>query len=102
MSFELEISKGNFLIPKCTKCEKIVWPPTEFCDYCMGKTSLKEGDFQGKIIEFSRQNKNYFCIVEIEKSFRIMAKMSEGPHIDQTVKISKCGIDQGNYYFEVS
>ena len=102
MSFEEKISKGNFLIPQCTVCKKLVWPPTEFCNACMGKTTLKEGDLQGKIIEFSKQNQDYFCIVEIENSFRIMAKMSEEPSIDQTVIISKCGIEEGNYFFEVS
>ena len=102
MSFEKEISKGNFLIPECTVCKKIVWPPTEFCSVCMGKTTLKEGGFQGKIIEFSKQSEDYFCIVEIEDSFRIMAKMCKEPNIDQIVKISKCGINEGNYFFEVS
>jgi len=102
MNFESEISKGNFLIPECTICKKIVWPPTEFCSHCMGKTALKEWDFKGKIIEFSRQNENYFCVVEIENSFKIMAKMSAEPNIDQIVKISKCGISEGNYYFEVN
>lgn len=102
MSFEKEISKGNFSIPECTVCKKLVWPPTEYCDKCMGKTSLKKGDFQGKIIEFSRQNEDYFCIVEIEESFKIMAKMIVEPQIGQTVKISKCGINQGNYFFEIS
>ncbi|KFM20004.1 Rubredoxin-like zinc ribbon domain protein [Marine Group I thaumarchaeote SCGC AAA799-P11] len=101
MSFESELSKGNFLIPKCTECKKIVWPPMEFCDHCMGKTSLKGGDFEGKIMEFSRQNDNYFCIVEIEDSFRIMAKMIQKPHIEQVVTVSKCGISKGNYFFEV-
>ncbi|QDI88124.1 hypothetical protein Nisw_00550 [Candidatus Nitrosopumilus sp. SW] len=102
MSFESELSKGNFLIPECTVCKKIVWPPTEFCSKCMAKTSLKEGDFKGKIIEFSSQNEDYFCIVDIENSFKIMAKMSTEPHIDQIVKISKCGIEKGNYYFEIN
>ena len=102
MSFEEAISKGNFLIPECTVCKKLVWPPAEYCSDCMGKTMLKEGDFQGKIIEFSKQNEDYFCIVEIEDSFRIMAKMTKEPHIDQIVKISKCGINEGSYFFEVS
>lgn len=102
MSFEEEFSKGNFLIPECTVCKKLVWPPAEYCNDCMGKTTLKEGNFQGKIIEFSNQNEDYFCIVEMEDSFRIMAKMMTKPHIDQMVKITKCGINEGNYFFEVS
>lgn len=102
MNFESEISKGNFMIPECTMCKKIVWPPTEVCSYCMGKVSLRKGGFEGKIIEFSGQNEDYFCIVEIENAFKIMAKTSVKPHIDQIVKISKCGIDNGSYYFEVN
>ena len=102
MSFEDEISKGNFLIPECTVCKKLVWPPTEYCNECMGKTTLKEGDFQGKILEFSKQNEDYFCVVEVEKSFRIIAKMPKEPQIDQIVKITKCGIKEGSYFFEVS
>lgn len=101
MSFESEMSKGNFVIPQCTVCQKLVWPPEEFCNICLGKTSLKEANFQGKIIEFSRQNDAYFCMVEIESSFRIIAKMIDEPHIDQIVKISKCGITNGNYFFEI-
>ena len=102
MNFELELSKGNFCIPECTVCKKIVWPPIEFCSHCMGKVSLKKGDFQGKIIEFSKQNEEYFCVVEIENSFKIIAKISKEPQIDQIVKISKCGINEGNYFFQIS
>ena len=64
MSFEKELKKGQFCIPECLKCKKCVWPPSEFCDKCNGETSLKKEEFNGKIIEFSRQNENYFCIVE--------------------------------------
>ena len=102
MSSEDEISKGNFLIPECTVCKKLVWPPTEYCNECMGKTTLKEGNFQGKILEFSKQNEDYFCVVEVENSFRIIAKMPKEPQIDQIVKITKCGIKEGSYFFEVS
>ena len=102
MSFESELSKGHFSIPVCDVCEKTVWPPTEFCSHCLGNVALRKGNFQGKILEFSRQNEEYFCIVEIENSFKIMAKMSQEPHIDQIVKISKCGISEGSYFFEVS
>ena len=55
----------------------------------------------GKIIEFSRQNDDYFCMVEFCDSIRIMAKMTTCPKKDQTVKILKCGIDKNNYFFHV-
>ena len=102
MNFESRLSKGQFLIPECTKCKKIVWPPMEFCNHCFGIVSLKEGDFEGKIIEFSRQNEQYFCIVEFDNGIRIMANISKIPETGQMVKISKCGINDGNYFFQVN
>jgi uncharacterized protein len=101
MSFESELSKGQFCIPECMTCKKIVWPPSEFCDNCNGETSLKKGEFEGKIVEFSKQNENYFCMVEFFDSIRLMAKMNTSPKKDQIVKISKCGISEGSYFFHV-
>ena len=101
MSFESRLSKGEFCIPECSECKKIVWPPSEVCSHCFGNVRLKEGDFEGKIIEFSRQNDHYFCMVEFESAVRIMAKISVTPEIGKSVKISKCGIDNGNYFFQI-
>lgn len=102
MNFESELEKGNFCIPKCDSCERIVWPPLEFCNYCLGPISLRKGDFEGKIIEFSRQNENYFCIVEFEHEIKIVAKSSKIPEIGQKVKISKCGIENNKYFFQIN
>jgi len=102
MSFESELSKGKFTIPECTECKKIVWPPAEFCSNCFGQTRLKKGVFEGKIVEFSKQNDTYFCLVEFENTIKIMAKMLETPKINQMVKISKCGISNDNYFFEIN
>ena len=102
MNFESELTKGIFCIPECAKCKKIVWPPSDFCNHCFGKVCLKKGDFEGKIIEFSRQDEDYFCLVEFEETIRIMAKISESPRVGQIVKITKCGISNGSYFFNVS
>lgn len=102
MSFESELSKGQFTIPECLECKKMVWPPAEFCNDCFGQTHLKKGVFEGKIIEFSKQNETYFCMVEFENTIKIMAKIVKTPKIDQIVQISKCGIVNGSYFFEVS
>ena len=101
MKFEEELTKGNFTIPECSSCKKIIWPPAEFCDVCYSKTCLKTGQFTGKIIEYSKQNEEYFCMVEFGDSIRIMAKMIALPKKDQIVKISKCGISEGSYFFQV-
>jgi len=101
MSFESELSQGQFCIPECTVCKKVVWPDSDFCNHCFGPVSLKKGDFKGKIIEFSRQNEEYFCVVEFEGVVKIIAKISEIPKINQIVKISKCGVSDGNHFFYV-
>jgi len=101
MSFEDKLSKGQFYIPECLACKKIIWPPSEFCDKCNRKTSLKKEEFEGKIIEFSKQNKNYFCLVEFCNAIKLMAKMTSSPKKNQIVKISKCGINNGSYFFQI-
>ena len=73
-----------------------------FCNHCFGPVSLKKGDFEGKIIEFSRQNEEYFCLVEFEGAIKVMAKISKIPKIEQIVKILKCGISNGDYFFYVN
>ena len=92
---------GYFVFPNVLNVKKIVWPPAEFCNHCFGNVSLKEGPFVGKILEFSRLNQQDFCLVEFENMIRIMAKISQKPKIGQIVKISKCGIVNGSYFFEV-
>lgn len=101
MNFESELHNGNFYIPECTKCLKVVWPPSEFCNHCFGEISLKKKAYIGKIIEFSRQDDMYFCLVKFDEEIKVMAKIPDTPKIGQTVKISKCGISNGNYFFQV-
>ncbi|QLH06729.1 zinc ribbon domain-containing protein [Nitrosopumilus ureiphilus] len=101
MNFESELSQGDFYIPECTECMKIVWPPSEFCNHCFGEVLLKKKVIEGKIIEFSRQGDAYFCLVEFEKEIRVMAKILKMPKIGQKVKISECGLINRNYFFHV-
>ncbi len=101
MNFEDELTKGNFTIPECLSCKKIIWPPAEFCDVCYNETRLKSGEFSGKIIEYSKQNDEYFCMVEFLDTFRLIAKMKEKPENGQIVKILKCGISNGTHFFEI-
>ena len=101
MNFEDELTKGNFTIPECLSCKKIIWPPAEFCDVCYNETRLKSGEFSGKIIEYSKQNDEYFCMVEFLDAFRLIAKMKEKPENGQIVKILKCGISNGTHFFEI-
>ena len=102
MSFESELENGNFCIPECSNCKNIIWPPTDYCTKCFGEVSLKKGDFEGKIIEFSKKDQDFFCVVEFYDKIRIIAKASQTPKIGDSVKISKCGISDGSYSFVIS
>lgn len=51
--FEANLRRGVFCIPQCDSCKKTIWPPSEFCNACMGDISLKmpDGMITGRIIE---------------------------------------------------
>lgn len=103
MNFDTELENGNFIVAECKHCQKIVWPPSDFCNKCFRDVSWRKGAHEGKIIEFSRKNDSYFCLIEIEKSIRLIGKLSRGIPIEgQQVKIEKCGIENKNYSFEIS
>lgn len=101
MNIETELKNGNFVVGECPDCKKTIWPPADYCDRCLGTVSVKKGPPEGKIIEFSRQNESYFCLVEFEKEMRLMGKFLQGtPRKDQAVKVEKCGIKDEGYFFE--
>ena len=102
MNFEEELSKGNFCLPECNKCKKIVWPPSEFCNNCFGEIHLKKEKLDGAIIEFSKHKNSFFCVVEFEGNIKIMAKCNSIPTKGQKVRIDSCGIENGSYFFYVS
>ena len=104
MIFEEELEKGNFVLGECTDCKKVVWPPSEYCSKCFGIVKIRKGNPTGKIIEFSKQNKEYhFCLAEFESAVRLIGKILSGvPKKNQNVKIKRCGIKDGDYFFEFS
>jgi uncharacterized OB-fold protein len=98
MNFDSELKKGNLIVSDCINCKKITWPPSEFCNQCLKKTTWRKCSNQGKIIEFSKKNDNYFGIIEFEGSFRIMGTIVDGiPKTDKTVEVLDCGISNNNY-----
>lgn len=101
MNFEDELKKGNFVVGECIKCKKTVWPPADYCNKCFGDVLTVNGPSQGKIIEFSKQESDYFCLVQFNNDVRVIGKLGTGiPQINQSVRIEKCGIENGNYFFE--
>ncbi len=101
MSFESDLTKGVFSIPRCASCNKVSWPPAQFCSLCFGEIKLQQGQFSGKILAYSRKDDEYFCMVEIEPGMTLLAKALNPPKVGQIVKIVNCGIKNHGYFFDV-
>jgi uncharacterized OB-fold protein len=102
MNFELELKKGNFLKSECKHCNKIVWPPSEFCNQCLNETLWNKCSKTGKIIEFSKKEDTYFCVAEIESSIKIIGEIVDGiPEIGKQVTVIDCGISNESYFFKM-
>ena len=98
MKFESELTKGNFFLSECPNCQKIVWPPSEYCDQCLQEVNWRKSSGEGTIIEFSKQNDRFFCIAEIENAIRLMGQIISGaPEIGKKIIITDCMIDNGNH-----
>ena len=101
MNIESKLEKGVFVVGECIECKKTIWPPADYCNVCFGDVSVKQGPEYGKIIEFSKQGENYFCLAEFPENIKIIGKVSVGiPNVNQKVSVKKCGIKNNDYYFE--
>jgi uncharacterized OB-fold protein len=47
------LKKGEFRIPACIQCHRIVWPPSQFCSVCLGGVRSRRVRQKGIIIEFT-------------------------------------------------
>ena len=94
--FEQELKNNNFLCSQCTKCNKLVWPPSEFCNKCFSGVSWRPISRYAKLIEFSSKDKKYFCIAEFEGCIRVMGsvKRRSDLQVGQTMILVKCDYDK--------
>ena len=83
--FETELKAGNFVTSECTYCNKIVWPPSDYCDICFKDVNWRKVSESGTIVELSRMGK-------LDTKFNT-AKPGN------TVKLTKCSFDDKNGFF---
>jgi hypothetical protein len=101
MKFEDELEKGNFVVGKCSKCNKITWPPSDYCNICFGELVWEKSSRYGQLIEYTKKHNVNFCIAEIN-GVRIMGTLltnSTKPKVGSKIRLEKCGIKNGNYSF---
>jgi len=98
--FQNELVKGNLVISKCVKCNKNVWPVNDFCDNCFSKVTWVTGSRSARIIEYSKQNNNWFCLVETDDHIKMLGKLKSDiePKIRQKVLLDECFFDKKPYF----
>lgn len=103
MRFESELKKGKFTVTECNNCKKTIWPPSDFCNICFNQTILRHCNLNGKILEYSKHQGKYFCLVVFEKTVIVFAEIISGiPEVGRVVTLEECGIKNGNYFFKIS
>ena len=102
MRFRSELCRGNLVVPVCDSCKKTVWPPSDFCSYCLADTVWEAAPRDGIILEFSRQGGRYFCVAELGRTLRLVCSVASGtPENGRRVRLERCGIRDGSGFFEV-
>ena len=100
--FEAELKTGNFVTSECHHCNRIVWPPNDYCDNCFKEVNWRKVIENGTIIEASKKDNEVFCISEFENKIRIMGKLDaeiEMANPGQIVRLSKCMFNGKNSFF---
>ena len=93
---------GNFVTSECSSCDKIVWPPSDYCDNCFKEVNWRKVSQTGRIIELSKKGNDIFCITEFENKIRVMGKLDSKSYVvkpDQIVRLSKCSLNGKSSFF---
>ena len=90
--FEHELKNNNFLCSQCTKCNKLVWPPNDFCNKCFSAVTWRSVSRSAKVIEFSSKDDEIFCIAEFEDGIKVMGSVenASGLQVGQSLFLVKC------------
>jgi len=94
--FENELKNGKFVCSECIKCNKLVWPPSDFCSNCFTKVRWRQVSAIATLVEFSKKDDTVFCIAEFEGTIRVMGSLeakSEEILIGQEIVLTKCDYD---------
>ena len=101
--FDIELKKGNFITSECQYCQKIVWPPSNYCNKCLNPVRWRDVSLYGKIIEWSKKGNDIFCISEFENTIRIIGKLDgkdKTIRSGKSVKLSNCSMnDKCKFFF---
>jgi uncharacterized OB-fold protein len=69
--FEDELKRNNFICSECPKCDRLVWPPSEFCNKCFGAVMWRPLSKKAVLVEYSSKDGKCFCMAEFENTVRV-------------------------------
>ena len=61
--FETELKAGNFVTSECSHCKKIVWPPSDYCDYCFKEVNWRKVSENGQLLNY-QEKKTMFSALQ--------------------------------------
>ena len=98
--FEQELKNNNFVCSQCTTCNKLVWPPNDFCNKCFGKVIWRPVSRFAKLIEFSNKDNEFFCIAEFEDCIKVMGSIENASNlkVGQNLFLIKCDFDKNETF----
>lgn len=90
--FEEELRNNNFICSECLKCNKVVWPPSDYCNRCFGSVSWRKISRDAVLLEYSVKDGEYFCLAELEGQIRIMGAVRKSGKlkVGQKLILEKC------------
>ena len=94
--FEQELKNGNFICSECSRCNKLVWPPSDYCNTCFSSVTWRQISKKGTLLEFSYKKGECFGMVELEGQIRVVGTIhSPKPKIGEELILTKCDYDNG-------
>lgn len=94
--FEDELKNNKFVCSECMKCKQLVWPPSEFCNKCLGAVEWRSLSKNAKLVEFSSKNETRFCIAEFEGNIRVFGTIKGNAtlRVGEDLILTFCGYDE--------
>lgn len=90
--FEEELKNNNFICSECPKCKRLVWPPSDFCNKCLGDVVWRPVSKKAILVEISKKDEKQFCIGEFENSIRVFGILEGRTNIipGQSITLKHC------------
>ena len=80
-----------------------MWPPQKFCSVCFADTAPAWLEKKGKIIQYSKKDGIYFCLVEFGQ-IRLLCTLNSdvAPKTGQMMQFLRHKRQNGNDVFEIA